>query len=91
MADIPSKFADGYFIGFATRCQIRTDTGALIAESQCSWLDPATTRTVRIFVADTKDWPTVSAVYDVQFVRGGDGFTISSNTQSLSIVRDITR
>lgn len=91
IANIPSKFADGYFVGFATRCQIRTEAGALIAESVCSWVDPVTTRSVQIFVADTSEWPTGNAVYDVQFVRSGDNFTISSNTASLSVVKDITR
>jgi hypothetical protein len=91
IANIPSKFADGYFIGFATRCQIRTETGALISDSQCGWVDPETTRAVRITVADTEQWPTGNAVYDVQFVRSGDSFTISSTTQAISIVKDITR
>ena len=91
LANIPSKFADGYFVGYSTRCQIRTEAGALIADTQCDWVDSSITRTVRIFVADTHEWATGPAVFDVQLVRGGDGFTISTNTESMTIVRDITR
>ena len=90
---LPDTFTDGYFTGYDVACQIRNvgSNGALIAEITCTWVDPATTRTLRLQCLNTKTWPSGPAHFDVQFTKRTDGFVLSSKTSTIFIVDDVTR
>jgi hypothetical protein len=89
---IPARFADGYFDGFDVASQIRTqEGGAKVADLECEWLDPLTTRSLRLKCIDTTSWPTGTAKFDVQFKRASDGFVLSTETAQMFIVEDVTR
>lgn len=87
---MPAQFADGYFVGWTVASQIRTASGTLVADLVCTWLDNATTRDLRLTKIDTTAWPAGEAKIDVQFKRTSDGFTFSSETETLWIVGDVT-
>jgi hypothetical protein len=88
---IPTEFADGYFVGWTPKSQIRTPEGALVAECTCTWLDAATTRHLQLVVVNTSAWPVGQTVQtDVQFTRTSDGFVLSTTTATLRVVRDVT-
>lgn len=83
--------ADGAFVGWTVHSQIRTAKyGKLIAELVCSWVDPSTTRTLKLSCIDTRDWPIGDAELNVQFVRTSDGFTWSSEIMQVTITKDVT-
>lgn len=89
--DIPEDFEDGYFVGWKASAQLRDQaTGVLIATFDVSWADPQTTRRLDIRKVNTRSWPVATAEFDVQFVRTSDGFTTSSNTVDLEIIKDVT-
>ena len=90
IAEIPPWFPDGYFAGQTVKAQLRSrKTGEKIADFNCSWLDDATTRNLRLQKLDTTAWPTGEAELDVEFNRT-DGFVYSSSTAVLWIVADVT-
>lgn len=92
LANIPDTFADGYFVGWTVKCQLRTaQHGKLIAELECAWVDPATTRILTVRDLDTKDWPLGDAEMDIQFTRTQDGYVRSTSTIAFTITKDITR
>ena len=89
---IPARFADGYFADFDVASQVRTQEGGTkVADLVCEWLDPLTTRSLRLKCINTTTWPTGSAKFDVQFKRTSDGFTLSTTTEQMFIVEDVTR
>lgn len=91
VAEIPAWLPDGYFAGHTVKSQLRDKkTGELIAEFDCSWLDDATTRHLRLRKLDTTAWQVGEAWLDVQFKRTSDGFVYSSSSAVLWIVEDVT-
>lgn len=89
--DIPSDFEDGYFVGWTVSAQLRDqEAGNLIATLETFWADPQTTRRLNLHKINTRAWPVTVAEFDVQFVRNQDGFTTSTNTIAVEIVKDVT-
>lgn len=92
IATIPSTFADGYFVDWIVTCQVRTAKYQdLIADIAPAWVDPLTTRQVRLLQISTSSWPVGNAIMDVQFVRSYDQYTISTDTIEITVVTDVTR
>lgn len=88
---IPAEFADGYFVGWTPKSQIRNTDGTLVAECTCTWLDAATTRHLQLVVVDTSAWPVGALVQtDVEFTRISDGFVLPTTTATLRVVRKVT-
>jgi hypothetical protein len=87
---IPTEFGDGYFVGWVPRSQFRDGEGTLASEVNCEWLDPLTTRTLKLRVADTTGWVPGTLLIDVQFTRTADGEVMSTTTAKLSVIQDIT-
>lgn len=84
-------FPDGYFVGWSVASQIRTDRYSnLVTTLDCTWLDPVTTRTLKLFKLSTEDWPIGSCLMDIQFTRDSDGYIFSSYTEAVNIIRDVT-
>ena len=91
LVEVDAEIADGYFIGWTHRAQIRTSTGRLIAEIDSEWADPAaTTRIMILTKKDTEEWPIGTQELDIQFTRTADEFVRSSVTQKIDVVKDIT-
>jgi len=89
---IPDIFIDGYFAPWTVTAQIRTAKyGTLISELTCTWVDPLTTRLLKIQDFETNDWFVGSAELDVQFYNPVTTYTLSTDTLSVEIVKDITR
>lgn len=89
---MPADFVDGYWLGWTVTAQIRTARGKLISDFVASWAAPAaTTRTLRLFVADTQEWPLGDLEVDVQFVRTSDGTKRSTETLIVAVLRDVTQ
>lgn len=76
--------------GWTIASQLRAaNTGALIANFDCALVDPV----AQIFThkaIGTQDWPEGLAVLDVQFTSP-NGETVSTDTQTLRIVPDVTK
>ena len=83
--------ADGAFVDFVPTCQIRDMRGKLIDDVVADWVDPVTTRSVSLHVADTSDWKAESAVFDIQFTRPSDGYVRSTFRKQFEITEDVTR
>ena len=91
-SDGSPAFADGYFVGWTVSAQVRTaQFGKLIANLECLWEDPLTTRVLFVNCLDTKSWEIGPAEMDVQFVRASDQLTMSTLTVRFDIIRDVTR
>jgi len=92
IAPIGDAFSPGSFSsGVTVTSQIRTGKyNKFISDLQCSWIDPDTTKYLRLFCMDTTAWPLGDAAVDIQFVRDSDGYTFSSSTILFTIVKDIT-
>lgn len=89
---MPTSFANGYFTGWTVTSQVRTTKyQEFVADLQCSWVDPVTTRDLKLFLLSTTSWPIGDCQMDVQFVRNSDKYTFSSNVESITVVRDVTR
>jgi hypothetical protein len=88
---IPAEFADAYFSGWTPKCEIRNRADQLVATATCTWVDPATTRELKLRVADTDDWPIDSLEFDIAFSRNIDGHTLKTDTARLLIEKDVTR
>lgn len=91
VAILPASIPDGYYLGRIPTCQIRDMRGKKIADVVTEWVDPVTTRSVGLHVADTQAWPIGSAVFDVQFLRESDGDIRSTLTIQFLIIEDVTR
>ena len=77
------------FTGWATRCQLRTKTGKLIATLVTTWLNSSGALRIN-FVGSTQAWPVGVAQIDVE-VTTPAGDIISTTTNDIKIVQDITR
>jgi len=85
-------FADGYFVGWTVRAQVRTAKfDKFLSELECSWVDPLTTRILRVQDFDTKNWELGPAEMDVEFTRVSDNFIQSTATLSFDVIKDVTR
>lgn len=92
LTNIPDAFVDGHFVGWTVTAQVRTaQYGKLLADLECAWIDPTTTRILSVKCLDTRSWIVGPAEMDIQFVRDTDGYTISTSTIRFDIVRDVTR
>jgi hypothetical protein len=87
---IPTEIPDGYFVGWTAMSQARTPNGDLVAEFECAWGDPATTRHLTVKCIDTRGWNLGPVEIDVQFRRDLDGVVRSTSTATITIVKDIT-
>lgn len=84
-------FPDGYFDGWEIAAQIRQANEAIISSLEATWAEPAeTTRTIRLFSADTRHWPVGFQEVDVQFTRTSDGYIRSSETFLVDVIKDVT-
>jgi len=92
IAPIGDAFSPGSFVtGVTVKSQIRTGKyNKFISDLVCSWVDPDTTKYLRLFCIDTTAWPLGDATVDVQFVRDIDGYVFSSSAIPFTIVKDIT-
>ena len=76
--------------GWTIASQLRAaDTGALIAEFECTLVDPVA-QTFTHTATSTATWPEGLAVLDVQFTSA-TGQTVSTDTQTIRIVPDVTQ
>lgn len=88
---IPADFADAYFVAWTPSAQIRSKADALISSAVCAWVNPTTTRELRLTVLDTTAWPIEALEFDVAFRRNSDGFVMKTETARLAVSKDITR
>ena len=89
---IPDTFADGYFAGWTVAAQVRDPVkGTLIAQLDTSWLNPVTTRQMRLLKIDTRAWPVGTLAFDVQFTRTSDSYVLSTATETMTIIKDVTQ
>lgn len=91
LVTIPAQFADGYFADYTPTSQVRQLDDTLVADLTCAWVDPVTTRALRLTCLDTTAWPVGSALFDVRFERTSDGSVIASNSAQLIVVKSVTR
>lgn len=91
LVTIPAQFVDGYFADYAPTSQVRQLDDTLVADLACEWVDPVTTRALRLTCLDTAAWPVGPALFDVRFERVGDGSVIASNSAQLIVVKSVTR
>lgn len=82
---IPVQFGDGYFTGWVVTCQVREPGGKLVADATCEWLNPATTRDLKVRVADTTGWPAGELDIDIKFTRTSDGEVIKTTTARFTV------
>ena len=87
---IPDGFADGYLSSWVPTSQIRTLSDQLVATLDVQWVDPATARYLRLRCADTSDWPTDPAAFDVRLTSPA-GYRLQSKSHQLLITRGETR
>ena len=91
LVSLPDTFADGYFVDWTITSQIRTSQySRLVAEFSPTWLDPVTTRVVKLFMLDTQSWPIGTLQLDIQFTRNSDSYVISTQTLDVTVTKDIT-
>ncbi len=88
---IPADLADGHFVGWTMAGQVRDEAGNLLATLTCAWVDPQTTRDLRVTVLSTTAWPVGAAELDVQFTRTSDGWVQSTETHRFKVIRDVTQ
>ncbi len=87
---MPDGFPDGHLAGWVATSQIRTYADVLIATLDVQWVDPLTTRYLRLRHADTSAWPVGPAVFDIRLTSPA-GYRMQSLPHQLSIVRGETR
>lgn len=91
LATIPAAWPDGYFADHTVAAQMRVlGAGTKIADLTAAWVDPLTTRTLRLTSLNTTAWPLCAAFFDVQFTRTSDGFVTSTTTTQIYILEDAT-
>ena len=89
--NIPSTFGEGEFVGWAVTAQIRSrPAGTLIADLEPEWANPVTTRRLNLKKIDTTTWVLGNAEFDIKFERASDGYTLTTNTVPIVIVKDVT-
>lgn len=92
VATIGEEFEDGYFSDWTPSCQIRDVFGLLVSTAQIAWGDPGTNRYLLIVVEDTSAWPISgwNLRMDIQLTRQEDGVVQSTETQQITVIRDVT-
>ena len=75
--------------GWTGASQIRTTSGALIADLTFSWLNPAQ-RLMRLRATNSSGWMLGTHEIDVQLTSPA-GDVVSTSTATIEIVRDVTR
>lgn len=80
-ADIPVDLPDGYFAGWTVTAHVRTASQSLVDTLQCTWLDGATTRALRLYRADTSAWPLQALAFDVRFTSPSGYVLLSESVQ----------
>ena len=88
---IPEQFGDGYFVGWVATSEIRDTDGKLVASAVCEWLNPATTRGLKVRVANTNSWPAGDLLIDVKFLRTADGEVMKTTTARFSVSAGVTQ
>jgi hypothetical protein len=88
---IPPEYGDGFFVGWVVRSQLRNLAGALVSEATCEWLNPLTTRNLKVRVANTSGWAPGELEIDVRFTRTSDGEVMSTTTARGPVVQDVTQ
>lgn len=88
IADIPARYPDATFAGYAPQAQLRRTNGTLIAELQAAWLDAGTTRQLSISCQDTSAWPVGTHIFDVRLVSGAA--VAGSYASYLSVTQNAT-
>ncbi|WP_406624930.1 hypothetical protein [Acidovorax sp. SDU_ACID1] len=86
---IPSRFADGYFVGWDVKAQARTEKGALLATLEATWEDPDTTRVLALRCLDTSGWEVGPASFDVR-MTAPDGFVLYTTPFRFHVVKGVT-
>lgn len=76
---IPDSYADGYFAGATVQSQVRTAMGVLVADLECQWVDPVTTREIHVF-GETGAWPLGTLFTDVRIYRASDRLQMFTQT-----------
>lgn len=78
IADIPARYPDATFAGYAPKAQLRRTNGTLIAELQAAWLD-ATNAVLGIDGRiNSSTYPHVGAERSIAFSPGGE-LLVTSN------------
>lgn len=78
--------APGELADFAPFCQIRSQTGAIFANADCSWVDPGTNLQVQISVPSTANWWPGPGVVDLRYRRASDNFVRSSDNVAIDFI-----
>ena len=85
-----ADYPDGYFLLWDVASQIRY-RDELVSDLTVEWTDPAAdTRGLRLSHNTTELWPLGELEVDVQLTRQSDGYTRSTETIVVEVVRDIT-
>lgn len=93
LANMPSSLGDGFFVGWDVSAQIRTlRYDKFIASLECEWVDPQTTRILRVQKISTETWALGEAIMDIQFTdpRQTPPYVISTSNLVVDITRDVT-
>jgi hypothetical protein len=90
LARIPDRFADGQFAGWQPASQLRSHTDELIATLDVQWVDPLTTRMLRLRHGDTSAWPIGNALFDI-CLTSPEGQRLYTTAYTLAISMGATR
>lgn len=88
---VPEQFGDGYFAGWVVSSEVREAGGKIVAAPVCEWLNAATTRELKLRVADTTAWPAGELDIDIKFVRTADGEVIKTTTARFTVGSGVTQ
>lgn len=89
LIQIPTFYADGYFVGWTLKSQARTDKDVLLAELDVTWDNPITTRVLVLKCLDTTTWAIGAAGVDV-FLKSPDGYALPTSTAPFYVVQGRT-
>lgn len=81
---VPKSIAD-----MQIKSQIRTNSGALIADCTITLIDVAAGKFI-LSVLNTKDWPITSVLQDIQYILA-DGKKINTNPITINIIASVTQ
>jgi hypothetical protein len=88
---LPEWLEPGTFVGFVPTCQLRDFASRLIAQVPIEWVDPLTTMSLSLQVADTSIWRIGPAVFDISLRREDPVAVIPTSTLLFNIVEKVTR
>lgn len=78
--------APGELSDFTPFCQIRSLTGSIFANAECSWADPGANLQVLISVPSTANWWAGPGIVDLRYRRGSDNFVRSSESIPIDFI-----